>query len=49
MPCTGLLHPGQIVSAVGTPAEARAAWPSAVTADAIDDEAALDNAEIAER
>jgi xanthine dehydrogenase YagT iron-sulfur-binding subunit len=45
----GYCTPGQICSAVGMLEEARAGWPSAVTADLDGDGAALDAAEIRER
>jgi xanthine dehydrogenase YagT iron-sulfur-binding subunit len=45
----GYCTPGQICSAAGMLAEARAGWPSVVTADLTADEATLDDAEIRER
>ncbi|MEU1600319.1 2Fe-2S iron-sulfur cluster-binding protein [Streptomyces sp. NPDC005708] len=45
----GYCTPGQIVSAVGMLAEARAGWPSAVSSDPNAAEVDLDDAEIAER
>jgi xanthine dehydrogenase YagT iron-sulfur-binding subunit len=45
----GYCTPGQICSAVGMLAEARAGWPSAVSSDLDADEVVLDEAEIAER
>jgi xanthine dehydrogenase YagT iron-sulfur-binding subunit len=45
----GYCTPGQVVSAVGMLAEAAEGWPSAVTADGVDDVDKLDDAEIAER
>jgi xanthine dehydrogenase YagT iron-sulfur-binding subunit len=45
----GYCTPGQICSAVAMLAEARAGWPSAVTADLETDDLALDDAEIRER
>jgi xanthine dehydrogenase YagT iron-sulfur-binding subunit len=45
----GYCTPGQICSAAGMLAEARAGWPSAVTPDVTADDAALDEAEIRER
>ena len=45
----GYCTPGQICSAVGMLAEARAGWPSAVTADLDAEGVALDAAEVRER
>jgi xanthine dehydrogenase YagT iron-sulfur-binding subunit len=45
----GYCTPGQICSAAGMLAEARAGWPSAVTPDVTADDPALDEAEIRER
>jgi xanthine dehydrogenase YagT iron-sulfur-binding subunit len=45
----GYCTPGQIVSAVGMLAEAKAGWPSAVTEDVTTDKITLDDEEIAER
>jgi xanthine dehydrogenase YagT iron-sulfur-binding subunit len=45
----GYCTPGQICSAVGMLREARAGWPSAVTADPAADDVDLDDAEIRER
>ncbi len=45
----GYCTPGQICSAVGMIAEARAGWPSAVTADLVADQADLTDDEIRER
>jgi xanthine dehydrogenase YagT iron-sulfur-binding subunit len=45
----GYCTPGQICSAVGVLGEARAGWPSAVTADLVGDGVELDAAEIRER
>nr|WP_204332426.1 2Fe-2S iron-sulfur cluster-binding protein [Geodermatophilus sabuli] len=45
----GYCTPGQICSAVGVIEEARAGWPSAVTADLTADDAELTDAEIRER
>jgi xanthine dehydrogenase YagT iron-sulfur-binding subunit len=45
----GYCTPGQICSAVAMLAEARAGWPSAVTADLAPEDLALDDAEIRER
>jgi xanthine dehydrogenase YagT iron-sulfur-binding subunit len=45
----GYCTPGQICSAAGMLAEARAGWPSAVTSDLTTDQPALDEAEIRER
>jgi xanthine dehydrogenase YagT iron-sulfur-binding subunit len=45
----GYCTPGQICSAAGMLAEARAGWPSAVTGDVTADDPALDEAEIRER
>jgi xanthine dehydrogenase YagT iron-sulfur-binding subunit len=45
----GYCTPGQICSAVGMLAEARAGWPSHATADAASAEVALTDAEIRER
>ena len=45
----GYCTPGQICSAVGMLAEARAGWPSAVTADLDAESVALDAAEVRER
>jgi xanthine dehydrogenase YagT iron-sulfur-binding subunit len=45
----GYCTPGQICSAVAMLAEARAGWPSAVTADLTAEDLALDDAEIRER
>jgi xanthine dehydrogenase YagT iron-sulfur-binding subunit len=45
----GYCTPGQICSAAGMLAEARAGWPSAVTPDVTADDTALDDTEIRER
>jgi xanthine dehydrogenase YagT iron-sulfur-binding subunit len=45
----GYCTPGQICSAAGVLAEARAGWPSAVTADLAAEHVDLDEAEIRER
>jgi xanthine dehydrogenase YagT iron-sulfur-binding subunit len=45
----GYCTPGQICSAVGMLAEARAGWPSAVSSDLAAEQVVLDEAEIAER
>ena len=45
----GYCTPGQVCSAAGVLAEARAGWPSAVTADLAADGAELTDAEIRER
>jgi xanthine dehydrogenase YagT iron-sulfur-binding subunit len=45
----GYCTPGQIVSAVGMLAEAKAGWPSAATPDVRRDKVVLDDEEIAER
>ena len=45
----GYCTPGQICSAAGMLAEARAGWPSAVTPDVTIDDPALDDTEIRER
>jgi xanthine dehydrogenase YagT iron-sulfur-binding subunit len=45
----GYCTPGQICSAAGMLAEARAGWPSAVTPDVMADDPALDEDEIRER
>jgi xanthine dehydrogenase YagT iron-sulfur-binding subunit len=45
----GYCTPGQICSAVGMLAEARAGWPSAVTVDLDAEAVALDAAEVRER
>jgi xanthine dehydrogenase YagT iron-sulfur-binding subunit len=45
----GYCTPGQICSAAGMLAEARAGWPSAVTPDVTADDPALDEDEIRER
>ena len=45
----GYCTPGQLCSAVGMLAEARAGWPSAVSSDLDAEQVVLDEAEIAER
>ena len=45
----GYCTPGQLCSAVGMLAEARAGWPSAVSSDLAAEQVVLDDAEIAER
>ena len=45
----GYCTPGQLCSAVGMLQEAKAGWPSTVSADLDADEVVLDNREIAER